>query len=455
MAAPVDLVASAHQHGLGEPIKIHRGRRRISAVAGTVLAAVAVGSVGTVLVVATAGLALATLLAGAALVLGYVYLLPPAGGRPYLGVGNDGLVAALGGGPVPVRWSQITEVAYAPLPAPTLTLTADGDPLVIALDLFAGSDTIMAVILTHTQPEVYRSARASVDAGDRVTWTPLVLTATGLEHTETSVSVEWEWVEAAALHDDGTLDVELLDEDHTVWAGLRPANAIACAALINDLTVPGRGAGALADMLRTALVEARESDVWTRNVLRTVTAATSLFAVILAIGAVVSLTSDEDAPDAPLPRVLDGYAAVCGGRAFTGAPAYTGPGPHPTLIFDGLSASSDLLDLPVSWRAAAVADAQLVACVRQSVAFLAKQCEYTEMFHGTTQTKVTMAYADFEYTLYEIRTRRQVAVVTVRGADITCDGTIAYRPGTPPPQQLSKLEPGQVRDALSKYIGGE
>jgi hypothetical protein len=146
---PAEYSAAALRADLGSLELVSRGRRAVPPT----LAAVVVGlaAVGALIAALADVRFLAVLLVplGALGLVGYGYLLPPAGGRAWVVVYAQGLVAQ--GGAVVVRWDEVERVATDP---------ATGDLVLgevrIPLAGLDGRGLLLAAVDRHVQPVLRR-----------------------------------------------------------------------------------------------------------------------------------------------------------------------------------------------------------------------------------------------------------------------------------------------------------
>ncbi|MEV4314808.1 hypothetical protein [Actinocrispum sp. NPDC049592] len=179
-----------------------------------------------------------------------------------------------------------------------------------------------------------------------------------------------------------------------------------------------------------------------------------------------SITHDED----ELPRYSSDLLPACkhAGTAYSTAAAYTGPAPHPIVVLESLDDSGanwwSLGGLrgsagAESWDSLQVAEVQLVACVqRTATGAVVASCPYKSVIApGSTAppTVLTMRAADYQVTVYELRTHHEVGKLTVPGTDNSC----------PPYERISigsndksaeplyaQLTPPQLRTTLTPYL---
>lgn len=180
-----------------------------------------------------------------------------------------------------------------------------------------------------------------------------------------------------------------------------------------------------------------------------------------------SVTHQEDT----LPSYGSGLVPACvdAGTAYTGATANGGPGPHPVeVIASGNDPQGNLQDLgglkssvgPAQWELLSGDQVQLVACARRGTTGAAvASCPYTHAGAGdlAEPTVYTMYAADYDITIYELRTHRQVAQLTLGGDDNTCPSsrvTIVRGNGSDQANTLySQLSTTQLRAKLAPYLG--
>lgn len=196
--------------------------------------------------------------------------------------------------------------------------------------------------------------------------------------------------------------------------------------------------------------------------------------VLLVVGVTVwnvisrSVTHQEDT----LPQYANDLVTACidAGTAYTSASANSGPPPHPVEVIASFNdPQGNMRDLgglksstgPPQWDLLSGNQVQLVACARRSTTGAAvASCPYTQAGAGdlAKPTVYTMYAADYDITIYELRTHGQVAQLTLRGDDDTCplsQVTIIRGKGSDQANTLySQLSATQLRAKLAPYLGG-
>jgi hypothetical protein len=157
-----------------------------------------------------------------------------------------------------------------------------------------------------------------------------------------------------------------------------------------------------------------------------------------------------------LPEVTDAYSDVCdgSGTAFTAAPAYAGPGPHPIAVFQGdADMTSVFPSSGTEWLPDNPASVQLVACITQTNGRSTGQtCNYTgfTLSGGVTGKEITVLNTLFRITVYQARTRQKVETAEITGANTSvCPKTMnANAPGT----LDSTFTNAQLQQVLDPYV---
>ena len=163
-----------------------------------------------------------------------------------------------------------------------------------------------------------------------------------------------------------------------------------------------------------------------------------------------------DPPDAPLPGAVSGFGAVCAGRSFPGAATYQGTGPRPMFFAGPFDPSNEAGSVPAAWLTEDVTKIELVVCATRTQGGVASTCDYAAAptIARTAEVSVPLRYGVYRLVVFEVRTRRQVAEVSLRGEGLVCAEHVAVRPdgSDSPESQLSTLLPYQVTEALTKHI---
>jgi hypothetical protein len=132
--------------------------------------------------------------------------------------------------------------------------------------------------------------------------------------------------------------------------------------------------------------------------------------------------------ESTLPSSSDDYGDACGspGTAYTRAPAYAGPPPHPLLVAPpGVRWRLD--QEGTSWYVKDPASVQLIACVDRDGddGSTGELCSYSTSnvgIGGRTETQ-TLRAGWYTITVYELRTHRTVGSSRILGDNHTCPQT--------------------------------
>lgn len=157
-------------------------------------------------------------------------------------------------------------------------------------------------------------------------------------------------------------------------------------------------------------------------------------------------------------KLSNDMSGVCKdpGTAFTSAPAYAGPGPHPAAAIlyseGGWDWWEPHRDSPaatgkLSWSYPEDdSQLQLIACIKPEASSLSPVATCT--YNGSNgQVAIPMDDTDYTLSLREIRTHKEVAMLTFTGADHNCPGTIATHSG-----DQSHLQSQPTADQLTQLL---
>jgi hypothetical protein len=167
-----------------------------------------------------------------------------------------------------------------------------------------------------------------------------------------------------------------------------------------------------------------------------------------------------------LPPSTFGLARVCekAGTAFTSAPAFSGPAPHPMEVVTAVQEQHvDLTDAGGlaaatggdKWDPLTPEQVQLVACAtRTSTGDVVRQCTYTlPGLPAGSGTDVPLRSATYQITVYEVRTHDQVGKADdVAAADTSCPPT-AVTTSTGKDDIYAVLSPAQLRQLFAHLLG--
>lgn len=168
-----------------------------------------------------------------------------------------------------------------------------------------------------------------------------------------------------------------------------------------------------------------------------------------------------------LPASTFGLTAACekAGTAFTSAPAFDGPAPHPMEVVTAAEGQSvGLTDTGgvagatggSAWDALMPAQVQLVACAkRTATGAVVGRCKYTlpGLPAGSSGSDVPLRSATFEITVYEARTHHEVTRVSnVVAADTTCPPTLV-RSSDDKGDVYAQLSAAQIRQLFGRWLG--
>lgn len=208
---------------------------------------------------------------------------------------------------------------------------------------------------------------------------------------------------------------------------------------------------------RAALVAclARRTAVPVRYWPRAVLAGLGAVAIAVYVWQLV-LPEGEPSVIGQLPSDSYGLQAACEGAGvvYSSAAAYAGGGPHPVIVF------SDNEDVAFSaqWTPANPAGIQLVACVNRdgNTSLSSTMCSYSAtglpqsgpfgVPDGSSETDF-VNLAEYQITVYTLRTHQEVGTARVVGGDTTCPsekelGTTIY----------SQLTDAQLHQVLDSYV---
>jgi hypothetical protein len=171
-----------------------------------------------------------------------------------------------------------------------------------------------------------------------------------------------------------------------------------------------------------------------------------------------------------LPYSPSGLSDVCDGTVYPDAPAYTGAGPHPTMLFatdynlrqtGRWSIPPEIVDagnaalFSAAWRPQEPGEVQAVACmtVDEKSQNTIDRCEYRDPQRpGLAQPliPVPMYRGEFTITLYETRTGRRIHRTTISGQDAGCPSTLPAGAS----RVYSEPSPQQYVDAIGRFVDG-
>lgn len=197
---------------------------------------------------------------------------------------------------------------------------------------------------------------------------------------------------------------------------------------------------------RSLLRAVRERSVRTAPVTRRAVIAVAAATALAVLGWLAVRPAFTVAREDRLPTSLDGFAGVCRepGAAYRTAARYAAAAPRPVAIIGdgGLVVAGT-----GPWNPTAVADVQVVVCVRRATGGeWANSCGYAGRGE---KTYVRMEYGRYEMTAYEARTRRLVRTRSVVGENIDCPRAIAGGTDT----LYTRLKPEQYRRAMGDIVG--
>jgi hypothetical protein len=193
---------------------------------------------------------------------------------------------------------------------------------------------------------------------------------------------------------------------------------------------------------------------------RVITAA----AVIAAVGLYLWLVVLPARGPSPLPGTPAGVAVevavplsalslACNppGTAYTAAPAYAGPGPHPVAVFvNGNDMSIVMPDTGSEWMPNNLATTQLLVCIQASQGAKSHvECDYS----GFTLSGGVLGEQDFvidtvyRFAIYVLRTHREVGSATIIGGDFSCPKF--KQPGE---KITSSVTNAQLQKVLDPYV---
>jgi hypothetical protein len=150
-------------------------------------------------------------------------------------------------------------------------------------------------------------------------------------------------------------------------------------------------------------------------------------------------------------------ACVGAGTAYSSAAAYAGSGPHPVIVF---SNDSDV-GFSAQWTPDNTATIQLVACVNRdgNVTNSSMSCSYNEILGPNGQPIVVpglpaetdaVGLAEYQVTVYVLRTHRELGSARVVGEDTTCP---QEKPAGPIGSVVfSRLTDAQLHQVLDPYV---
>jgi hypothetical protein len=142
-------------------------------------------------------------------------------------------------------------------------------------------------------------------------------------------------------------------------------------------------------------------------------------------------------------RHLDNLSRVCDGSPYRDAPAYQGPGPHLTYLV-GIIDTVELNEWATSQDATAY---ELVGCVTRVAGPHVTDCSYVSTASNAFTERLVRG--DIQIRLLEVRTGRQITLVTISGQPAPVCPSIL-----PPGFTDGDIEYGTVDDAaVSRTIG--
>ncbi|MCX4098355.1 hypothetical protein [Nocardia sp. alder85J] len=166
-----------------------------------------------------------------------------------------------------------------------------------------------------------------------------------------------------------------------------------------------------------------------------------------------------------LPTEFDQLAGVCQGhgQAYSAAPAYTGPPPHPMAVVVTDRTTPSVLDLDNYGSAPTGAGAhpsrntdpgmvQLVACQTDegpATDVLGPECQYSD--RTIADTPIRMIPEWFQFTIYSLRTHTVVGTERVLTDDTHCPPMLDVIRGRPAPRQVASLSSDKVHETLDHY----
>jgi hypothetical protein len=496
---PVGVQEVAAQNQLGRVDRSFDNHRRPSTpVVGTVVGVAALAAT----VAGFAGQAAVAIALGPLTLLGiaaYAWLLPPPGGRRWVVLYEHGLIDTRPPATRAVRWDDVSEVEHGP--DGTVLTARQGGPDETARVWLGGlgaPDRVAAAVDRHVQPRALARAEADLESTGRAVFGGLIVERDGLRRASDGEALPWQGIAGHYLLDGSRLRVTRAT-DRTAWFDAGVPNARAADRFVDRHDPTARPAGGgppdAAPLLDTDLAAQDADAAQRRSRAHRSTAVLAALAVAPALlyPAVASVRpASEDtaapaarpsatptaaaptsgSPTASGPPVLrlppgtrkdfTGYAAVCKGDSFSGAAAYTGPGPHPIMFF-GVGNLTDwrtghlgiLDDAAVQpWYATDVTQVQLVACVDRTDGPRIRGCGTYEGVGGTTVT-VTLVWSDYTFTVYEAKTGKPVVQnLRVRGnKNTTCPALVLDDNSTNQQTVRTEITGAQVAEALRRVVG--
>jgi len=488
------IATEAARNNLGTSGGVYRSRRTTAPRTVWWLA----GSAAAVTLFAfAAGVGLLAVVAGPLTllgILGYVFLLPPGGGRRWVGVYEHGLVELSHEHrwPVAVRWENVRSVVHESEPERMLVAfepLGDDPTVVLSITGYGRRADLVATIERYVQPLLLARARAALRDEGRASFGPLAVTPEGLVRALPGVPgastvdlLPWELIAAHELVGNGRIRVVQRGSFAPWFFGPVP-DAIAADRLIDE-TDPNGVVGPEESFVDAGLAKASsDAQDRQRRYRQTVAVLAALALVPATAYAANAAVADHPAsvaasPSAttvvvtpttpwtpppptqaalptptgpgPLPTAVTGYFIMCSSNppaGYQGAPAYAGPGPHPTAF----SGDYDFVkDLPAGWNAPDASTVQLVACIDSGTdgSFI-QNCRYSTD-EGTKTSR--LLWGTFTIRLYEASTARLVATATVRGSANQCDEIVLASKGQPLADQYSRLTAADIRRAIGKYV---
>lgn len=166
-----------------------------------------------------------------------------------------------------------------------------------------------------------------------------------------------------------------------------------------------------------------------------------------------------EAVDEPVRSVTDLERVCFSNKKFPKAPAYDGPGPHPVRVFvkdDGRAVGESVAlgrSLPPgpekiqsAWSPRDVAPVQIVGCAKMvEEGDTVKTCSFVR----PTFASAEMKEATYEFTVYEVKTRKKVASTRMTGEEQVCP--TLYDVGKDP-GIFSRPSPQQFVNALRSHV---
>lgn len=471
---PPGIIATvAAGQDLGQRVATYRSWRtdlvRAAWIAGVVAVVPAVGSV-------LIGLPVVGLLLVPLAVLGaaaYAALLRPVGGRRWQVVYERGLVDVIDNGPpLLARWEWVEgRVRPGPAGGHAILVHPVGAvaPIWVVLTGLEPLADLVETVDLHVEPVIVARHLTALEAGERVEFGPLAVTADTVERVNDGDRLPWESVESVRLVSGDRIVINRSGELRAWFSGQLPDASVAAGTIAGlrpqgDADQPGttvlvpapaphterlrnrrrRYLAPLAGLVVLALLPgvgyAAIDDPDDRS--RTTATRTTPPAVPTRSPVRPSPTPSRVPPPLPpLPETIYGFSPVCEGKGFSGAARYGGPGPHPIYV------AENFLQGPANWYSEDPAKIQLVACVELRKGRVLKSCRY----YGDGKRVVQdMLLGRYTLVFREARTAKVIGQARIDGAKADCLLLLFGRQTSD--EQVSVPTAAQIRNALRRYV---